>query len=580
MRIGPLVSQSTLIPFVAGFITALDYSGVMRGMQRFYPQQTTAAGGIRYGATEALHIPMLRVDLGRTRAVEEYEAVSQSEAPEDSPFLRDAGQIDAIFRMNLADVADALERPEVLGGTSALPVPEMAERLRFLGTMDLGQLLRHRLGIEELGMRRLPINARVFKDAAQIVDFMAQSGGARPAPFSEAEAGAFSFISGLLSAGLGTKEGNRSASTSFLWSAAHYLRAGSPVAAAIAAETAGLLIDSLEEAAAADGDEAGIMDLEEMDADEELDDEEMSGVFIDQGNQGFLKAAFYWKAAAEKLRDEKDGAGFWLAVTRGIIAAEASLSTSAKPIKIALHGLAAEAQHRPGHLEQEGQEWLRAAAAEMSDFEGSPASWETIGKLLQHAVSAYRESGDCAPLLDLLEDLERQTEAEGRTHFNDLKLLDLAIEEQPKDANLIHRRAMLRLKHGNFNGSLEDMWSLNDLHEGNPWFVSDLGLIYHHFAHLYSVQGEIEAAREMLQGAQYYLDTAMKIVKINGIESDPEFSAPIAQLYARRGALRATTGRVVQAISDFEKAMALSPKDPEIPEYLRAVKRYQLTRVR
>lgn len=576
MRIGPVVSQSTLIPFVAGFITALDFSGVMKGMQRFYPQQATVAGGIHYGATDALHIPLLRVDLGKTRSREEYEAVSQSEEVASSPFLKDAGQIDAIFGKSLADAADVLERPEVLGGSSALPVPEMAERLRFLGKMNLGALLRHRMGIEELGMRRLPINARVFQDAAQIVDFLAQAGSMAPAPFSEAEAGSFAFISGMLSAGLGTEEGKRRASASLLWSATHYLRAGSPVSAAIAAETAGLLIDSIPEARAADDEETDGMDLEgaEYDAsrmdDAEADEEPFSGVFIDEGNQGFLKAAFYWKAAAEKLRDEKDEAGFWLALSRGIVAAEAAASTSARPLKIALHELAARAQHRPEHLEQEGQEWLRAAMAEMNDFEGSPASWATIGKLLQNAIGAYREAGDSAPLLDLLEDLERQTVEHGRTHFNDLKLLDLAIEERPSDVELLHERQMLRLKHGNFNGALEDAELINTLHPGNPWFVSDLGLIFHHFAHLYSVQGDMEAAREMLLGAHYYMDTAMQIAKVNDLQ------LPI--LYARRGALRATSGKTVLAIADFEKAMELAPADPEIPEYLRALKRERLLR--
>lgn len=576
MRIGPLVSQSSLVPFVAGFITALDFAGVIRcqqqEVQRLYPQQASVSSGIQYGATDALHVPLLRVDLGRTCAREEYEEVSQSPAPESAPFLRDAGQIDAIFGRSLAEVADVLERPEVLGGCMELQVPEMAERLRFLGKVELGALLRQCLGIEDLGMRRLPIHARVLQDAAQIVEFIAQTDGTQPAPISDADSGAYAFISGLLSAGMGTEEGKQRASASFLWSATHYLRGGSPVAAAIAAETAGFLLDSIRDQAERDAEEgsAEVLDLEvaqrndRLETEVEEEEEAHEGV-VDEGNQGFLKAAFYWKLAAEKLRDEGDDAGFWIALSRGIIAAEASFSASAKPLKIALHELAARAQHRPEYREREGQEWLRAAEAEMSDFEGSPASWGTIGKLLQRAIDAYREAGDSGPLLGLLEDLERRTEEEGRTHFNDLKLLDLAIEERPEDLQLLHERAMLRLKHGHFNGALDDLERLNGLDEGNPWLVSDLALICHHFAHLYSIQGDIDSANEMLAGAYYYIDAAMQLARRNDLE--------LGLLYARRGALRATAGKVVQAIADLEKAIALSPRDPEIREYLSAVKR-------
>lgn len=556
MLIGPLVSPVRLLGVAADLMGVLKNTGIMPGGKQVYPSSVSLSSGVTYENTMPLASPVIRMDLGHFTLQEQFKQVCEGKTVE-SAFVKSAAQMDAMFECSPAEYA--LNALEVRG----IQIPE-DQRRRF-EALSRYSLFYHTRKLEGKNVQGNvhyvfprnnaadPLNPQTRRELAGELQVVArriadlQSGTVQNALC----VGSLLLMSGIMFTCIPGPENMTIAARTLMRSANVFLAKSMPVQAAMTAEIAGILLTALPEET-----------LKEQNANE-------------VGNLGYILATQAWAEAMRVFENSSDRAGFLLSAYRALLVAEKASTTTTTPTAINVHEhLAYDAllQHR---FDRAAQEFLRASSLLMLDFPDMFSAqdenpWNQLEFALEHAVAAYEkgvhsvETRNTLTKLAELAHRESRSYEEGALHY---EIEDGLHQEQGKslDEVLLQRRAMHRLRFGDFYGALSDIQAAQDIIANSPWFFSEESVILHHHAVFSRIIGDAEFADLAMQEAEEAHQNARTASKkLHRMEIPALFDA-------REGALEASRGRYANAVKSLRRAQAKAQDGDDIETYREVV---------
>lgn len=546
MNIGPLISQPAIVPFAKGFNAAIYQAGLMWGDYRSHPTGITEDATIAYTSGKVQFSPLIRAFGIEDDARSVYEDVSRrasgpiaaglnvepSKVRGSTLFLSQARRIKHVMGMGAKEIADFVHDPAYFEDGSLAEMNGVTSFLEFLGTRSIRQFVNM---AEKSGSwpEGAVIDMKAVSKAARYIDQVANKGYASGMLTAD-DAAAFLLVSGLLSwsCSLCRCGGAEDAANSFLASAGCFAEAGNPLAAAIAAEVAAYLYRT-------------------------EDDEGFLG-----RNKAFGWAAEYWFQVTEMM--DRDPVGMLIGLWRGISADLMCSVTFVDGTRRNLYTSSAAFNSKFGKDAEAGADYLRLATIEAMRFTGNQTGWESLAYYLKLAIVRYGSAPGHEEMVERLEGLAVLAQNEAEALKEEITALNSWIEEKGQIAEAMWKRGMVKFRHGDFIGAMDDLRLADEMEPDMPWLLSDIGLVHHHHAHyIIHILGVEEGVQESLEIARGFLERAIESERVN------EVSIPL--LHARLGALHATMGDYDEAVRKLEVARDTAAKKGEISRYLAAV---------